>query len=43
MEVADVRELDGGWVQLVQRFTIEVRDGAKPVCVADSVVRALRA
>lgn len=43
MEVVDVRELDGDWVQLVQRFTVDVRgaDG-KPACVADSVVRALR-
>ena len=43
MELVSARELDGGWVQLVQRFTIEVRGGDKPACVADSVVRALRA
>ncbi len=44
MEVVDQRELEGGWVQLVQRFTVELRDGGpKPACVADSVVRALRA
>jgi len=33
----------GEWVEVVQRFTVEVRGGAKPACVADSVVRALRA
>ena len=42
MEILSTTELDGGWVQVVQRFTVEVRDGAKPACVADSVVRALR-
>ena len=42
MEIVDTRELDGGWIQLVQRFTVEVRGGGKPACVADSVVRALR-
>ncbi len=31
------------WVQVVQRFTIEVRGGDRPACVADSVVRVLRA
>ena len=43
MEVLDVDERDDGWVQIVQRFTIEVRGGERPACVADSVVRALRA
>jgi acyl dehydratase len=43
MEVVDARELPGGWIQLVQRFTVEVRGAGKPACVADSVVRALRA
>ena len=42
MELVSATELDGGWVQLVQRFTVEVRGGDKPACVADSVVRALR-
>jgi acyl dehydratase len=42
MEVVDARELDGGWVRAVQRFTVEVRGTAKPACVADCVVRALR-
>ena len=43
MEIVDSRELPGGWLQLVQRFTVEVRGGDRPACVADSVVRALRA
>ena len=42
MEVVRTRELPGGWVELVQRFTVEVRGADKPACVADSVVRALR-
>ena len=42
MEVVDRRELPGGWIQLVQRFTVEVRGGERPACVADSIVRALR-
>ena len=43
MEIVSVAELADGWVQLVQRFRVEVRGEAKPACVADSVVRALRA
>ena len=43
MEIVEVREKDGGWVEVVQRFTVEVRGGEKPACVADSVVRVLRA
>ena len=43
MEITGVRELDDGWVQIVQRFTLEVDDETKPACVADSVVRVLRA
>ena len=42
MEVTRVDEREGGWVQVVQRFTIEVRGGDRPACVADSVVRILR-
>ena len=38
---ADVR--GDGWVQIVQRFTVEVRGEERPACVADSVVRVLRA
>jgi acyl dehydratase len=40
-EIQSVEELEGGWYHVVTRFTIE-RDGTdKPVCVADSVGRAL--
>ncbi len=42
MEVASVTP-KGDWVEVVQRFVVEVRGEAKPACVADSVVRALRA
>ena len=43
LEIREVTELGDGWTQLVQRFTVELRGGAKPACVADSVVRVLRA
>ncbi len=43
MEIVSVDERDDGWTQIVQRFTIEVRGGDRPACVADSVVRVLRA
>lgn len=42
MEIASVEER-GEWVQIVQRFEVEVRGEDKPACVADSVVRVLRA
>ena len=42
MELLRAEERGGGWVQIVQRFTVEVRGEAKPACVADSVVRVLR-
>jgi acyl dehydratase len=41
LEVVDVTEKGDGWVQVVQRFTVELRGADKPVCVADSVVRVL--
>jgi acyl dehydratase len=40
-EIQSVEELDGGWYHVVTRFTIEREGGEKPVCVADSVGRAL--
>ena len=43
LEIREITELDDGWTQMVQRFTVELRGGAKPACVADSVVRVLRA
>jgi len=42
MEIVNVDERGDGWVQLVQRFTVEVRGEDRPACVADSVVRVLR-
>lgn len=41
MEVVDVSPRDGGWVRIVQRFTVEAEGSQKPVCVADSVVQLL--
>ena len=42
-EVVSVDEVGGGWWQVVTRFTVELEGGQKPVCVADSVGRALAA
>jgi acyl dehydratase len=43
MEIARVEDRGDGWVQVVQRFLIEVDGEDRPACVADSVVRVLRA
>ena len=43
MEITRIEERADGWLGVVQRFTIEVRGGDRPACVADSVVRVLRA
>ncbi len=40
-ELVLVDELDGGWYQSVTKFTLEVEGQDKPVCVAESVGRAL--
>jgi acyl dehydratase len=40
-EVISADEVGGGWWQIVTRFTVEIEGGEKPVCVADSVGRAL--
>ncbi len=40
-EIVSVDEVGGGWVQVVTRFTVEAEGGDKPVCVAESVGRAL--
>ena len=42
-EVVSVDEKGDGWWQIVTRFTVEIEGGEKPVCVADSVGRALAA
>jgi acyl dehydratase len=39
--IVSVDEVGGGWWQIVTRFTVEIEGGEKPVCVADSVGRAL--
>ena len=41
LELVEVTEIGGGWYQLVTRFTVEAEGSEKPVCVADSVGRAL--
>jgi acyl dehydratase len=40
-ELVSVEEKGGGWWEIVDRFTIEVEGGEKPVCVAESVTRLL--
>lgn len=40
-EVVEIEEVDGGWYQVVTRFTVEVEGSDKPCCVADSVGRVL--
>ena len=40
-ELISVDKLDGGWYQSVTKFTIEGEGQEKPVCVAESVGRAL--
>jgi acyl dehydratase len=40
-ELVSVDDLGDGWWHVVTRFTFELEGGDKPVCVADSVGRAL--
>ena len=40
-EVVSVDDLDGGWLHVVTRFTLEVEGNEKPCFVGDSVGRAL--
>ena len=40
-EVQSVEELGDGWWHVVTKFTLESEGGDKPVCVAESVGRAL--
>ncbi len=42
VEVVSVGER-GEWLEVIQRFTVELRGGDRPVCVADSVIRLLPA
>ena len=39
--VVSVDEIGDGWWQIVTRFTVDAEGGQKPVCVGDSVGRAL--
>jgi acyl dehydratase len=41
VEVVSVDQVGEGWLQIVQRWTVEVEGSEKPACVADSVGRAL--
>ena len=41
-EMQSVDELGDGWYQVVTKFMLEREGGEKPVCVAESVGRALR-
>lgn len=41
-ELVSVEDRGDGWWEIVDRFTVEVEGGAKPACVAESVVRVLR-
>jgi acyl dehydratase len=40
-EAISVEEVGDGWWQIVTRFVVEIEGGEKPVCVGDSVGRAL--
>jgi acyl dehydratase len=40
-EVLSVDDVGGGWYQIVTKFTVEIEGVEKPVCVAESVGRAL--
>ncbi len=41
IETLSVDELEGGWYQIAQRWTVEVEGNEKPACVAESVGRLL--
>ena len=41
IELVSVDDVGGGWYQVVQRWTVEIEGGEKPVCVGESVGRAL--
>ncbi len=40
-ELVSVEQRGGGWLEVVDRFTVEVEGIEKPACVADSVSRNL--
>jgi acyl dehydratase len=39
VEILSVDDVGNGWHQTVQRWTVELEGGEKPVCVAESVAR----
>jgi len=41
LEIAELEELGGGWLQMITRFTIEVEGNEKPCFVGDSVTRLM--
>jgi acyl dehydratase len=41
MSLVSVTARGDGWLQIVQRFTLETEAAERPVCVADSVIRVL--
>ena len=40
-EIVSVEDVGDGWYQVVTKFTVEAEGSEKPVCVAESVGRAL--
>jgi acyl dehydratase len=40
-EIVEIDEVQGGWFQVVTRFTVEGEGSEKPCCVADNVGRVL--
>jgi acyl dehydratase len=40
-ELVSVEQKNGGWWEIVDRFTVELDGGEKPACVAESVARIL--
>jgi len=42
-ELIESDDLGNGWIANITRFTVEIEGGEKPVCVAESVTRLLKA
>ena len=43
LEIAELEEIGGGWLQMITRFTIEIEGNEKPCFVGDSVTRLMAA
>ena len=41
LEIAELEEIGGGWLQMITRFTIEVEGSEKPCFVGESVTRLM--